>query len=669
MSLSLDYPAEYYRRKILIPQKSGTLKSLLTYALDPKPSTKRSLLLAPFHPDFLSNALRTNWNELVKFSEDQIAGNFYLDKYLVSLIRSKPDRFPKLGVAVHHFGPVPVLYTGISYQVELHGETTEAEVVLYHNRINKNGDQYRGMFPADQYLLESLTGTFGIVMQRYFEDVAQIFRAICRQASLPEAFEWAKLAEDFIGKSIQSKLRKVIPHHNEWSSWKSNKHNGFDQAQKVRCHLYEQSETDIYLAQYFRLTTLYFLNELYKHLGLESRSKDYLDKIEESYKNYDKLNGAGAAKELVDNYGDIELLRHARKYYHNNELDKLKNLRPESVWMECIVEFAIFLLNLNHNKIPSIKGRIFISYNHGVSASEHLKKQFEHYFAEHYTNEIEILTVENLHPDANIYETIQTLIWQADRTIIIVPKDPTKPGAIAGNYQWLAREAEHAFLLSQKINYFLEDGYNEEQFLSAMTDEKMEFLAPDAITRDQNRTAALLQDFKNRPRIKFTLRHQKPAPHWEDLGKNLQDALSHAAEHAIEARHHNMIKGFLQQFPEDTLIVLYCLAKIGGSRTKVEFVGELFRRFGNEKDLPFTSKQRCTRAFENAWSNTKARHIGIINRRLTVMLIQRDGQRHVYSLNIKWILRALQPSISKEKLEQWMARLFNEVLPERAKGI
>lgn len=670
--IKIDHAAKYFIRQIPKPGSRNTVTAHLTYSVDNRTLDERAILLASYHKSFVSDDLRNAWKELVNETEKRSSGNFYQDKHFVSVIKSNPGKYRNLGIAVHHFGPVPIMYTGIFHKVELHDQIVDAEVVLYYNRTNSKGDLFKGMFPTDFVLLESLKDDFSKVMLRYMEDVSQILRAISRQADLASTFEWAKLAEDFTGRSIQSKLKRAVPKLVAWRNWKAENYQSLTPLEHVTCELYDQEHDEIYLAQYFRFTVLYFLNELYSHIGLESKSKDYLKNIDSNRVEYDSLKGQGASAHLEGNFGILKTLSQIRKLYQEDELDRLEDVVTQDTWIDCIKYFAVFLLYLNRLKVSPIKGRLFLSYTHNSRVPELVKRQIESYFQFHHTNEIEVLKGEKLDFDDKIRDSIQSLIWSADRTIVIVPKDMTKLGREArGTYEWLAIEAEHALLLRQKVNYFIEEGFDKEAFEKELKKENLARLVPMALAypRGADRAEALFKDFKRRKQVMFSMSGKRDDNHWANLDSNLREALDHNYERAVKFRHNNLVKGYLHMFSEDNLILLKCISTLGKNRTKKEFVKALKRKYSDEKGLPFKSEKSCERIFTAAWDNFRNRSLVILGEKHALMRKDIIGKSHQYSSNLKRILKALQPNLKKEEIENWMEKLFDQVLPDKAKGI
>jgi hypothetical protein len=668
---------EYYNRKIRIPGLADHfVYAKLTYAISPHPSTKRQILLVSYNRKWLTNELALNWETLVKETYQQQGGNFTQDKFLVNRIRRTPHQFPQLGVAIHHFGPVPVLMTGRTIPQELHGEIIEAEVALYNNRPGDTYQQFRGMFPSNLFFLQSLTGDYDLIMQRYFEDVSQTLAAIAIKSSLPQAFTWGKQAEDFIGQSIQSKLRESVPNTTDWAAFDKDVQGVATDEVTARCLLFWEHDNDIFEAQYFRNTALYFINELYRHLGLESRSNEYLARFPKMASEYDALLGQGAAAQLVENNANLRQLQQIRVQYLQDDFEGLRHQHSSVVWMQGLITFGTFLLNLNRNQVEPTKGRVFISFNYGVPVSEHLKRQIKSYYQHYHIMDIEVLTVEGLPADTYFRDVIQPRIWQCDRMLVIVPKRPAKLADDQGdNYEWLAKEAEYAIFLGKTVTFLVERGYDKIYWEKVLGDEDTNLLSPhegDKVSRLQK----LVHEFGTRVFVEFSPSGDDPFDKWEDLNAQMRDALEHNAVQAIALRHHNMAKGFLSQFTTNSLLTiqhLYSLLSAGRYFTKDEAVDLLYDNFGRRSDLPFHTKGDIQRVFVNTWNQVKERSFTAGNHSFTLLEpVSKDGKpitygtRHKhYILSVEKLLRALQPSLSTERLQGWAKNLLNEVLQEK----
>jgi hypothetical protein len=651
--------ADYYSR--YVPLAGGErVKAVLTYGLDPRPTPKRSILLATFYEQLLSKHLEAYWKQLTRETQQMFAGHFHQDKDLVRRIRESPDLYPHLGVVVHHFGPVPALLTDIQQKEDIHGSTVDARVALYYWRPKDNSGVFDGLFPNKQVFLQSLQGNYAMVMQRYFEDVAQVFTAIVRQSSLSQAFEWAKKAEETVGKSIQSKLVESVPGVAEWRKFRNDELNGSAAEAALRCNLFQEHYANVLLAKEFRNTALYFVNELYTHIGLESRSKEYLGNMTEDYVEFDRLQGDGFAQTLIDNSDTMTQLGKVRQFYRERDLEGLNRLHGLETWLLGVIEFAKFLLNLQHNFVAPTKARIFLSYNQGVDSSEHLKNQIKNYLDTHFKENLKLLNLEPLPAGAVLRDTIKARIWLADKLLIIVPKDTTKLGQDEpGSLAWLAKEAEHGLLLEKSVTYLREKNYDRAMLESALGNKNMEFLSPDAAFETplpSGRATRVLMDFKDKIQIDFSPAGDGPAGSWEDLKKDMQTTLKDLAADAIRTRHRQLVKGFISQFPPDTLITLKNLYRIFGNKgrkTRQEIESLLEKEWNANAKTPHFLNSKRKSSFLNAWNNIRKRAFVVEGRRYHLIESEREGSIYYYLLSFDRLLSALNPAFTKEEVKLW----------------
>ena len=121
---------------------------------------------------------------------------------------------------------------------------------------------------------------------------------------------------------------------------------------------------------------LYFLNELYRMIGVKSRSDSYLGGFGAIRDEFNALLGKDYVKNALRELPLVAVLSRALRAYRDGDNDTLKeiNVDGETLWVRRFVQFTRFVASINREQLPPTTGRIFISYQHDVPVTEVLLK-------------------------------------------------------------------------------------------------------------------------------------------------------------------------------------------------------------------------------------------------------------------------------------------------------
>lgn len=385
-----------------IVREGFAVSSYLTYEYNVGNLKRRNLLLVkqPGSSNLLSNNEENEYRRFFQYMSFQTRGKsgqtIERTKRIVNEIISGNIQFPNARVAIHRFGPVPVFVLPQKHKVDFsYGENLEkieVQIAIY-------ADVYEHPKPRVGYgipyfvssgteFLESLEINFARLVRRYFEDIGEHLGDISSNLSRLEVFSRSRKLEEDLATSIKTKVDKAKPGPQDlYNFFSGNKVND-----KYRCEFFEKHQDLVFLAEYFRIFTLYFLNELYKRLGVADYAKKYSDDIENIYLEYSGfLPGKFSKKEVRKRLRQVKLLDAALECYRNDSLTNWPTLNEDDQhWLNQLVSFAKFVWSIKEIDVQVERGRIFISHNHDVFEAEQLRNQIEAYVDSEFGKEIKI---------------------------------------------------------------------------------------------------------------------------------------------------------------------------------------------------------------------------------------------------------------------------------------
>ncbi len=630
----------------------------LTYEL-PRKSDHRTILLVNGSHPILSGDDRSEYDRLTQRISESIK-RFLGAKNIVNRIADGEfANLPNVRIAIHKYGPVPVYVLPQKFQVQYFGEDVNVQIGIYPNlTASQNGGKHVSLrlpfATTKAEFVRSLSLGLGPMFQRYLEDVGEGMYDIKHHLPLPGIFDRAKEIEGILAESIKSKLDSVIPSQHVL------RHPRNEDEILVK-QLFELEKDWIFTARYARQFALYFLNELYRVIGVESRSTSYLGGFKNIQTEFDALLGSGYVKTARSQLPLVATLSKAIRAYNDHDYDTLKEIEVhnEPLWVQRFVQFSRFIAALHHEKLAPTSGRIFISYHHDVPVVEVLVGQIVDYIKANFRNRVEILSVKERGAGVKFKSLIRARIWLSDTVGEIVPKQTESLAGGVKDYLWIAREAEYGLLLGKGVIYLVENGIDEERILNDfMNGERSEGLIPTNARVPQVLRQRLIDSFTDRTRANFTVSTSDITHQY--LNPAVRDVIHDEAEKAIKRRHRDVLLGFYRQFPEGarrTLKHIQELVPYPKELTKQALISKLVTK---RREL-YPNERVAERALINAWNMAKNRSLLINGRSMSLMKLL---DRKKYSGYLREILKELRPDLEKHEILAWEKELLRSVVSQ-----
>lgn len=626
----------------------------LTYEL-PGNADERSILMFTSSPALIRENPR-EYDGLVDLMR-QTAGRFSRVKNVVNrLAEHEFPNLPNVRIAVHRFGPVPVYLLPGRYEVAHGGEILKVRIGVYpsiRSPARKQKEQPLPFLNTKTEFVRSLALGLGTIFTRYLEDVGEAMFDIEHYSGLANVFSRARGIEVTLAESIKTKLQVAVPLPESY------RHPQTEHEQTVK-ELFEREHNWLFIASYAKQFALYYLNELYRLIGLESRSSEYLEGFGRIQEQFDALLGFGYAKSAREHLSGITTLSRAMRAYIDYDNDKLweMELEVETKWVRRFVQFLRFVAALNVENRNPTAGRILISSSHrDVPVTRILRTQIIDYLEQHYGDRMEVLNILNGARGVRFTDRITTSIWLSDTVVEMIPKDV---GNVSdGEDQpdlWMAREAAYGMVLGKRIFYLLEQGVDKDRIGAAM---KRGF-EPGGLVRfparvPQSLPERLIEDFNwsVMPTFAETVWRYDPST----VDPDLQQFVRSAADYALIKRHRDILTGLYSMFPEharETLVDIQEVVPYPKSATKAA----LARRLHARHRARYRTEKAAAKAIVGAWRLSSARSLLIDGKRMTLMTLHREKR---YSGNLQPILKRLRPDFMKDEIQRWEKMVLNVV--------
>lgn len=633
----------------------------LTYEL-PSQGDKRTILMVKSPQPLINHKSTAEFDRLVRLIREFV-GRFAGDKNIVNrLAEKKVSNLPNVRIAVHKFGPVPVYLLPEQYTIKhlAHELTVQIGIypdVRFQGGTTKDVSLNLPFLATKSEFTRSLDIDLGLMFQRYLEDVGEAMYDIKHHLNLAGVFDRAKEIEDMLAESIKTKLDAATPSPEVFA-----RPVGDDQ--HFVKGLFERKQDWIFTARYARQYALFFLNELYRHIGLKSRSEDYLKGFWDIQTQFDSLLGAGYMAEARERLNLISILSRTIRAYLQNEKERRYdaireiNVEGEPLWVRRFVQFARFIATLERESLTPTAGRIFISCQHDVPVTEVLKKQITDYVKSQFLNQIEVLSVKETGTGVRYKSRIRARIWVSDTVSELVPKNTEViSGQAVKDYLWLAREAEYGLLLGKRVIYFVEEGINEERVRAdLMRKEERGGLIPSTARVPDTLEKELIESFTEYTRAKFSVRTIESDG--QDLDPQVRAAIHSEAQDAIERRHEDILIGFHHQFPKAhrrTLKHIQEIVPYPAEATK----NALARKLHALHPATYASERDAVKAITKVWKLAEKRSLLINDKPMSLMRLR---GRKWYSGNLREILRHLRPDKSADEIKEWERQLLNAII-------
>jgi hypothetical protein len=643
----------YYRIRV----DDGDQSAYLTYEL-PRISENRTILLMTASKALIPPGELPEYERLVERIKES-ARRFSGAKNIVNRLAEKEfANLPNVRIAVHKYGPVPVLLLPETYTIHHVGNEIEVQIGLYPNikgSTSTKNTNYRLPFLSTKgEFVRSLNIGLGVMFRRYLEDVAEGMYDIKHHLSLAGIFDRAKEMETTLSQSIKTKLDVATP------TLETFQHPQTDDERAVR-ELFESQSDWIFTARYARQFALYFLNELYRVIGLESRGEYYLNGFKDIQVQFDQLLGAGFSRNAREQLPLVAMLVRCLRAYEDDDYEALREIdvSNEPTWLRRFVQFSRFIATLHQQRLVPTAGRIFISFHHDVPVAEALMHQIADYIKTNFRNRVEVLSVKEKAAGVKFKSPIRARIWLSDTVSEIIPQNPEEisRGKVK-DYLWIAREAEYSLLLGKRVIYLVESGADEAKVLADLKKiERQDGLIPSTARVPEWLQEKLLESFTEHTRAKFSLKTTESTQ--EYLDASVREVIHDEAERAIEKRHRDILVGFHKQFPLAARRTMKHIQETVPYPDKLR-KGPLSRKMAS-RYRDYADEASAKKAIAKVWTLAKERAL-VIDGKPMHLIKMLDGQR--YSGNLREILAGLRPDLSRDEIKVWEAKVLRAVTHE-----
>jgi hypothetical protein len=585
--------------------------------------------------------------------EQSQLGNIRLAKHLAVALTNSAARDPDLTVTVHRFGAVPIALLPEMFQVPLGEQQVDVRVGVFKTG---SGVSEAGKDLSEIDLLRSFRDLhLDRVLQTYLEDVAEECHDLQHLSSTANSFERLKRIEATLKESIGQKIELIL------SGIESA--NRFTKQFKLASEIWEKYSQEVISASLVRPFVLYFVNQLYRALGVEDRSDKYEQRWNLTLNRLSKLIPEHDFERLFDDYiqGPAILKSTLLRYTAQgafSEFGDLLDVAQPGTWLGEFVQFAEFCHRVRSEKSDPGKARIFLAAQHQIDAARH--------FVSFANQNVPLLP--NQRPAAvfvQVHESqagkqferlIKTRIWQGDAVIGIIPENWDAPRADGrAPLDWILSETEHAKLLRKNLVFATQQGVSLAA-IEAEIDKGIKFLA-DA----KNRLDPVKRRDELKKHIGWTVVHQFKIES-DNVAPPSIEFISEAVLTARKLRSRDLIDGFLKFFPDKhRKTIARVLAFLNRPASKFEIGEALARGFRLGSGTPTQDEvHRQQKEFTAAWDLLRTRRLFLSNRPFPLIL--RDGQE--YRENLAAILKVLWPDQSESDHRSLRKSVLSSVLGE-----
>lgn len=636
----------------------------LTYEIYPQKPESRTLLLIKGSEGLLEGKNLQEYAGFRDHLQREASGRVRSAKNIVNKLADGDISLPNVRVAIHRFGAVPVYVPPFEYKTEFDSDELVIQLALYPSLRKKHTRREgRAEFLSNQTeFVKALGLETSRLMQRYLEDVGECFYDIEYHLDLAGVFERAMEAERLLAESIKSKLEASLP--SRASLLALDRGQVTDPFQRVSCQFFKEKTDTLLSARYARNFALYFLNELYKIVGISSRSEKYLNEFSAIRKEFDSRKGEGYYEEATrDNLDDIRTLRRALQAYHRKDYDQLNGIASDVPWVDRFIEFSQFISGLHKFTadfgLSPEMARIFISHQHEVPVAELLREQIEDWSRAGDQIWTKVLFFKSP-AGPGIRSAIRRLIWMADSVNAVTPEKPFPIyGGAEKNYSWIGIEAEHGLLLRKRLLFFVEDGADVNKVQADFRGLSLnDLLAPRASIRFEDRIEGLINALRDNVFANFDV--QRFSQSSESLDARALEALKAGTKEALLRRAESIIIGFLGQFTSPvqlTVSRMNRLATYPQMRPKVWFARKLVMQYPSS----YNDEKSASLSVTRAWEQIKKRNLRIRDKEHRPLGLYK--QRY-YSGHLAMMASELLPSTQQEGVDVIVNRVLSAIDPE-----
>jgi len=656
----------------------------LTYNLNDTLPTRRLLRMREadswrLFPELQANREFEQFRHQVRDLQLRGIGNMSIAKGLVLDQYESDFRNANLGIAVHRMGPVPVFLvpatlTGQLDDIEIYGTRINPVIGVYP-KISTSGDGTPTVFKQD--LLRSFNIQLDTMLLKYLEDVGEHLHDIENYLPRIDVLSRAKQAETVLKQSIDQKIQLILKHTEA---------NLDSQLHPLAKKVWTTFSSSIVTAGLARVYALYFMNELYRILGIKDKSTKYEQDWGRFVELFSRLPSESDFEDLFRAGSELFLLRETRAHYlAESEDSDFEALYAQAEtrgirWLLDFVSFARFVAALRRESPAVGTGRLFISLQHNVTAASDLFKSVKGYIANQRPvngqPRIQVFAVNNENPGANFERLIKTRIWLSDALIAVIPKDwATSATAEDKDLTWVVKEIDYALLLDRLLRLFIEDGVDRNGVAEAIVAD-IELIAPTHARFDHGKRKERRLRLMQNVSCSFAYRAET------ELTPDLQAKIDLVIRETRERHARDVIIGFFRQF-EDPEMVARILSLANFPRTKkwiCERIADDYRgaltkqkissKLNRETKLKVRLKIDRDVAKYQKWIERRFElaRVAVANRGLTIggqdwHLLQEFGLRaeRTYKSNLHSILVSLLPDGKADYIDNLHDRVFRLV--------
>jgi hypothetical protein len=650
---------------------SRKTRAFLTYELCPAQKFERTLLLCEDPYFFMALELAPNEKLAITTLATLLTKapkNFKLGttKQIVNQLVDREYSLDCIRVAVHTFGPVPVVVTSDEVQLRVHGRTVKANLAFFP-KPNTTGVGNSYGFPCfistKSEFRKCMSVSPHLVFRRYFEDVAEDFHDLRRTLRQVDFYRRAKGIEKTLAASVGSKLQSFIPKIPLTKAGNPEQKEAWDYFISHAELLYEMAIA--------RNWAIFLLNEVYQTMGVYSLSQEYKNRIIEYHNRFASLLGDKKANELRTKSRLLQFLDECHETYHSVDLfqtgvivvQKLLSLAKDAPgpWEKEFTKFAAFALLVRTIQGSSKFVKLFISYHHEVATSEIIRVQVKNFIEQISKGRIAVLSIKDLPPGSPFPHVIRASIWLANGTIALCPSDTRTISSLRDkDYKWVARESEYSILLKKPVLFGTQDGSDRMLILDDLRNPNIEYLVSGSkLPSNEERADNLVEHFSGLVNAPFQVHTMNTSS--DSLDPRLKESVSTFMDRQSLEALQTLFDGYFNQFEiEAQRALVITLARLGhrGRQSKKWIVQEFVEHW------KINNIDNSLAAFAKMWKQVKDRKLNIGKNGLALLehplyASMNVKDRNCYHERLGLALRILRPEMSLRERKSWRATWLN----------
>jgi hypothetical protein len=653
MNLSVAHlPVSESCYHILVRSDHGSCEGELTRDPREGPGGLRSLLRVDRN-DFSRLLGPISWPHelrgLVEATQrDSGFGSIRSAKGRVLEIGAQPD--PRLAVAVHHFGPVPLVMVPNSsigrapeepLTIEVNNMPLTLRLGIYPNfgvhatrERNKNSSSGNGPGSVAECLKSYELGLDAMLL-KYMEDVAEDLYDIEHHLTLRRALRRARKTEETLSGSVREKLDQIRTHLLDSRS----------PLHSIAQRLLERYGDWIVLASHARIYVLTMLNQFYALNDIKSKTKYKDDWNEVQARARKWLNGRYS--DLIEGPGDLGRLVRSYAAHGAGSLSGLDELSAGgSLWVSKLVSFTRYLTGLKLDNLRPAAARVFFSGRHNSPETGSLFRDMMSHFANGPSSKrpVEVVYVAATPPGDVIDWTIKRRISASHAIVAAITIEDQ------GRLDYIIKESEHATRRDETFPFrpLVEEGVD----LAALQNEfgtYSDYFPP----TDSRVQIAERQRFLRDKVSRVGLSRFRDSDGWI-ISPDLERKLNQVADTARERFVFDKVHGLLQFFVYEHRRVLRFAMKHAGKQSRTK--RWLTERIASDMQ---ESLQRARSLVNGAWDAQKKRALEFDGAQYTLLTMPQTGR---FQSNLRSIVHRLWPELGDgDALDDLVTRVVDGI--------